>query len=76
MTLANSDITAGGAGGQEALWGPGGGQGTMWLGGVGGHPRPPPPPPPRLSLLLPAATLERVLLTLTRFHATFLRDFS
>ncbi|XP_074429796.1 alanine aminotransferase 1-like isoform X3 [Larus michahellis] len=29
-----------------------------------------------LSLLLPAATLERVLLTLTRFHATFLRDFS
>ncbi|KAM6375940.1 LOW QUALITY PROTEIN: alanine aminotransferase 1-like [Alca torda] len=28
-----------------------------------------------LSLLLPAATLERVLL-FTRFHATFLRDFS
>ncbi|XP_053914925.1 alanine aminotransferase 1-like [Cuculus canorus] len=29
-----------------------------------------------LSLLLPAATLERVLLTFTRFYASFLRDFS
>ncbi|KAM9644330.1 alanine aminotransferase 1-like [Morphnus guianensis] len=29
-----------------------------------------------LSLLLPAETLERVLLALTRFHAAFLRDFS
>ncbi|KAM9235911.1 LOW QUALITY PROTEIN: alanine aminotransferase 1-like [Leptosomus discolor] len=29
-----------------------------------------------LSLLLPAETLERALVALTRFHATFLRDFS
>lgn len=45
-----------------------------WRGGRTTHG--PPTAPPRLSLLLPAETLERVLLALTRFHAAFLRDFS
>lgn len=35
-----------------------------------------PPCPPRVSLLPPATTLERVLLALSSFYATFIQDFS
>ncbi|XP_010567630.1 PREDICTED: alanine aminotransferase 1 [Haliaeetus leucocephalus] len=78
LKLEHGDVTNGGAGEQEEVGTTGFGHRVVVEGEQGwveGVPRPP-HGPPRLSLLLPAETLERVLLALTRFHAAFLRDFS